>query len=53
MTEKTVGYFYKKMQYSGSVNQAKRAKKQPVPQSMDILRKEGHDFNRPAGTPRS
>ena len=53
MTEKTVGYFYKKMQYSGSVNQAKRAKKQPVPQSMDILRKEGRDFNRPAGTPRS
>jgi hydrogenase small subunit len=39
--DKTVGYFYKKLQYHGSVDLGKRNKKQPLPKSLDILRKEG------------
>jgi hydrogenase small subunit len=39
-TSMVAGYFYKRLQYSGSVNQAKRWKKQPLPRSMDILAKE-------------
>jgi len=35
---KFVGYFYKRLQYSGSVNHAKRYKDQPLPKSMDVLR---------------
>ncbi|MEJ7891274.1 MAG: hypothetical protein WKF94_01355, partial [Solirubrobacteraceae bacterium] len=42
--EKANGFFYKKLQYNGSVNQAKRNKKQPVPQSRDILRQKGIDL---------
>ena len=34
-------FFYKKLQYSGSVNHAKRNKHQPLPQSRDILRQKG------------
>ncbi len=34
-------FFYKKLQYHGSVNQAKRNKKQPLPQSRNILGQQG------------
>ncbi len=37
-------FFYKKLQYSGSVNHAKRYKHQPLPQSRDILRQKGVDL---------
>jgi hypothetical protein len=30
-------FFYKKLQYRGSVNYAKRNKQQPLPQSRNIL----------------
>jgi hypothetical protein len=39
-------FFYKKLQYRGSVNQVKRNKKQPLPQSRDILRQKGVDLTR-------
>jgi hydrogenase small subunit len=45
VTDKTMSYFYKKLQYHGSVNQSKRQKKQPVPQSRDILRQKGVNLN--------
>jgi hydrogenase small subunit len=35
------GFFYSKLQYRGSVNQAKRNMKQPNPRSMDIYRYAG------------
>jgi hydrogenase small subunit len=38
---RTNAYFYKKLQYHGSVNYAKRNKKQPLPQSRDILSQAG------------
>jgi hydrogenase small subunit len=41
--DKAVGFFYKRLQYRGSVDQSKRYKKQPVPQSLDILRQEARD----------
>jgi hydrogenase small subunit len=41
---KASAFFYKKLQYSGSVNHAKRNKKQPLPQSRDILRQKGIDL---------
>ena len=41
---KVNAYFYKKLQYSGSVNHAKRNKYQPLPQSRDILRQKGIDM---------
>ena len=41
--DKMTGYFYKKLQYHGSVNHYKRQKKQPLPQSRDILRQKGID----------
>jgi hydrogenase small subunit len=41
---KVNGYFYKKLQYAGSVNHAKRNKKQPLPMSRDILRQKGIDL---------
>ncbi len=37
-------FFYKKLQYAGSVNHAKRYKHQPLPQSRDILRQKGVDL---------
>jgi hypothetical protein len=40
-TSKIAGYFYKRLQYSGTVDQSKRWKDQPLPRSMDILAKEG------------
>jgi hydrogenase small subunit len=42
---KVNSFFYKKLQYSGSVNHAKRNKYQPLPQSRDILRQKGIDLN--------
>ena len=39
--DKVNAYFYKKLQYHGSVHHAKRQKKQPLPQSRDILRQKG------------
>ncbi len=42
--EKVESYFYKKLQYRGSVNQAERNKKQPLPKSRDILRQKGVDL---------
>jgi hydrogenase small subunit len=41
---KVNSYFYKKLQYRGSVDQGKRNKKQPLPQSRDILRQKGIDL---------
>jgi len=41
---KVNSFFYKKLQYSGSVNHAKRNKHQPLPQSRDILRQKGIDM---------
>jgi len=38
-TDKTMSYFYKKLQYNNSVDQSKRNKKQPIPQSRNILSK--------------
>jgi hydrogenase small subunit len=39
-----MGYFYKNLQYHGSVHQGHRNKEQPLPKSLDILHKEGIDF---------
>ena len=44
-TDKTMGFFYKKLQYHGSVDQGKRNHKQPLPQSRDILRQKGMNLN--------
>jgi hydrogenase small subunit len=45
--EQAVGYFYKKMQYRGSADLAKKAKATPLPTSTDILVKEGLDGEAP------
>ncbi|HEV3378785.1 MAG TPA: hypothetical protein VG126_16055 [Thermoleophilaceae bacterium] len=37
---KVAGFFYKRLQYRGTVNQAKRFKDQPLPRSLAILEKE-------------
>jgi len=39
--DKVSAFFYKKLQYGGTVHHAKRQKKQPLPQSRDILRQKG------------
>ncbi len=44
--DKVNAYFYKKLQYRGSVNHAARNKKQPLPQSRDILTQKGVDHTR-------
>jgi hydrogenase small subunit len=43
--DKMNAYFYKKLQYNGSVDHGKRNHKQPVPGSLDILRKNGVDMD--------
>jgi hydrogenase small subunit len=43
-TDRVMGYFYKRLQYRGSVNLGDRNKKQPLPKSLDILRQEGVDL---------
>jgi len=42
--KKVNAFFYKKLQYSGSVNHAKRNKHQPLPGSRNILRQKGIDM---------
>ncbi len=44
-TDRTMAYFYKKLQYHGSINHGKRYKKQPLPRSLEILRKDGIDLD--------
>jgi hydrogenase small subunit len=44
--DKTNSFFYKKLQYHGSVDQGKRNKKLPLPESRDILRQKGVTSNR-------
>jgi hypothetical protein len=46
-----VKFFYKKLQYRGSVDYGKRGKEQPLPKSLDILHKDGIDLDRMAATP--
>ena len=41
--DKVNQYFYKRLQYNGSVHHGKRIKKQPIPQSFDILKQKGVD----------
>ena len=41
---KIAGYFYKRLQYRGTVDYAKRHREQPLPQSMDILAKTRPDL---------
>jgi hydrogenase small subunit len=48
-TSKVNSFFYKKLQYRGTVNHAKRNKYQPLPKSRDILRQKGVDLE--ASTP--
>jgi len=43
--ERANAFFYKKIQYRGSVNQSKRNKKQPQPKSLDILVQKGVDMD--------
>jgi hydrogenase small subunit len=40
-TDPLAQFFYKKLQYSGSVHHGDRNKKQPQPKSLDILRQKG------------
>ncbi|HEV2770335.1 MAG TPA: hydrogenase expression protein HypE [Solirubrobacteraceae bacterium] len=42
--DKVNAYFYKKLQYRGSVHHGERNKKQPSPASRDILRQKGVDM---------
>jgi hydrogenase small subunit len=42
--DKTNAFFYKKLQYHGSVDQGKRNTKLPLPASRDILRQKGVDM---------
>ncbi len=42
-TDKFAAYFYKKLQYNGTVHHGKRYKKQPLPKSRDILTQKGVD----------
>jgi hydrogenase small subunit len=43
---KVAGFFYKRLQYSGTVDQGKRWKDQPLPGSMNILEKKAPDERR-------
>ena len=45
--QKVETQWYKRMQYKGTANHYERYKKQPIPVSLDILRKEGIDLNEP------
>ena len=42
---KVVGFFYKRLQYAGTVNHRKRQKQQPLPKSMDIYAYEREQAN--------
>jgi len=50
--DKANTFFYKKLQYHGSVHQGKRNHKQPLPASRDILSKKGIAPNQGTGVPR-
>ncbi len=43
--QKVNAYFYKKLQYKGTVNHSARNKKQPQPGSRDILKQKGVDMS--------
>jgi hydrogenase small subunit len=43
--DKVNAFFYKKLQYHGSVHHGKRNHKQPLPASRDILRQKGIDLD--------
>ncbi len=45
--DKVNAFFYKKLQYHGSVHHGKRYKKQPLPRSRDILTQKGVDPYQP------
>jgi hydrogenase small subunit len=45
--DRAMGYFYKNLQYHGSAHLGKKGQKQPLPESLDILRKDGIDFEQP------
>jgi hydrogenase small subunit len=38
---KVMGYFYKKLQYTGTVDYGKRNRRQPVPKSIDVFQYDG------------
>ncbi len=42
--DKTMGYFYERLQYHGSANHGERYKRQPVPHSLEILQQDGIDL---------
>ena len=46
-SSKVMGFFYKRLQYAGSVNQAERYKKQPLPKSLAILEREAPEASPP------
>jgi hydrogenase small subunit len=46
LTARLEGLFYGRLQYRGSVNQAKRNKRQPIPESMSILEREPEPLER-------
>jgi hydrogenase small subunit len=48
---KAMGFFYKKLQYAGSVDHAKRNRDQPQPKSLDILAQRAHGQH-PSDLPR-
>ena len=52
LASKTLGFFYKRLQYRGTVNHAKRYKDQPLPKSMNILAKEGAEVEAEERVPR-
>ncbi len=41
------GFFYKKLQYHGSADLGAKGRKTPLPQTRDILRQDGLDFEQP------
>ncbi|MGI8412816.1 MAG: hydrogenase expression protein HypE [Solirubrobacteraceae bacterium] len=43
--DKTMGYFYKRLQYHGSVHHGDRYKRQPIPHSLEILEQDGIDLD--------
>jgi hydrogenase small subunit len=46
-TSRVMGFFYKRLQYAGTVNLAERNKKQPIPKSLAILEQEAPEASPP------
>jgi hydrogenase small subunit len=46
LVDKTIGFFYKRLQYRDSANLAERYRRQPVPKSLDILSQERAEADR-------